>query len=74
MDKKKIIFLMLCVLSLILSIFYIVLEWRIDNFSRDCKVNYNLNDSCPCKEPVLYDINSSMFKFFNISSNYSTYS
>jgi hypothetical protein len=49
MDKKHLIILEIALIILLLFSSSII-EYRIIVFERDCKINYDLNDSCPCKQ------------------------
>jgi hypothetical protein len=56
MDKKHLILLEITLIILLL-ISSSIIEYRINIFKRDCKITYNLNNSCPCKSPILYNQN-----------------
>jgi len=49
--RLKFLLYLLVILMLILVVFNIRLEYLKHTFKRDCKVTYNINDSCPCYSP-----------------------
>lgn len=69
MGSKKLLIVGICILILILSIFNMRINYLKENFKKDCKNTFNINDSCPCVVPTKKGdvINFSTMDFNNIS-------
>lgn len=68
MKSKKTLVLMEIILIIILITFCFILEYRINNFTRDCKVTFDINGTCPCLK-TRFDSNSLNLTVFNNSNN-----
>jgi hypothetical protein len=55
------------ILVLLISCYSISIKAKI--FARDCRIAYNLNDSCPCKQTHVAEQPNSPFQTYNFSSS-----
>jgi hypothetical protein len=53
MNKKLLLIYLEIILILILFFSYGMMDYRIKIFSRDCRITYDVNGTCPCKEPKI---------------------
>lgn len=51
MDARKRLVLLEVTLLVLILIACLIIQWRTNVFERDCKIQFDLNDSCPCKKP-----------------------
>ncbi len=52
LDSKAILIAMEVILIIILLISSSVINFRTTEFKRDCKIQYDINASCPCKSKI----------------------
>jgi hypothetical protein len=55
MDKKLLLIYFEIILILILIFSYAMMDYRIKVFSTDCRIAYDVNGTCPCKEPKMQE-------------------
>lgn len=72
MDKKRRLIYLEIALIIVLLLFCIVLNGKSAELKRDCKVQYDINGSCPCINPnPKGEIPNfgNITKYLNISNN-----
>jgi hypothetical protein len=67
MNKSTILVIMEVILIIILIGCIVLLDYRTNQFTRDCHETFDLNASCPCTPPVMTIINQPNFSNFNFS-------
>jgi hypothetical protein len=50
MNKKNLLIASEIVLIVLLLVTYQILDYRIKNFSRDCREEFDVNAPCPCQQ------------------------
>jgi hypothetical protein len=70
MNKSTILVIMEVILIIILVGCIELLDYRTNQFSRDCHETFDLNASCPCTPPMISNLNYNYpnFSEFNFSS------
>jgi len=48
MDKKLVLFSMICILIVLLALFCIILPVKLNGLEEKCINTYNLSEDCPC--------------------------